>query len=51
MLGHYVSDEIFKLLEKQNKIYLAQRDGKLVIRGTEEPVAVVLKKRMIVFQN
>ena len=45
MLGHHVSDEIFKLLEKQNKIYLAQREGKLIIRENDEPiVAVVLKK-------
>jgi hypothetical protein len=45
MLGHHVSDEIFKLLEEHNKIHLAQREGKLVIREAEESVvAIVLKK-------
>ena len=45
MLGHHVSDEIFKLLEEHNKIHLAQREGKLVIQEAEESVvAIVLKK-------
>jgi hypothetical protein len=45
MLGHYVSDEIFTLLEKQNRIYLAQNEGKLVIQNTnEKAVALVIKK-------
>ena len=45
MLGHHVSDKIFKLLEEHNKIHLAQREGKLVIREAEESVvAIVLKK-------
>ena len=45
MLGHHVSDEIFKVLENQNKIYLAQREGKLVIRDhNEKAVALVIKK-------
>jgi hypothetical protein len=45
MLGHHVSDEIFKLLENQNRIFLAQREGKLVIQEKEDtPVAVIIKK-------
>jgi len=45
MLGHYVSDEIFTLLKKQNRIYLAQNEGKLVIQNTnEKAVALVIKK-------
>jgi hypothetical protein len=45
MLGHHVSDEVFNLLETQNKIYLAQHEGKLVIQETGDiPVAVILKK-------
>jgi hypothetical protein len=45
MLGHHVSDEVFNLLKTQNKIYLAQHEGKLTIKKVEEPaVAIVLKK-------
>jgi len=45
MLGHHVSDEVFNLLKTQNKIYLAQHEGKLAIKKVEEPaVAIVLKK-------
>jgi hypothetical protein len=45
MLGHHVSDEVFELLKTQNRIYLAQHEGKLTIKKVEEPaVAIVLKK-------
>jgi len=45
MLGHYVSDEFIRKLEKQDRIYLGQENGKLI--ETQEnlnPIVVLIKK-------
>jgi len=45
MLGHNVSDEFFKKIEIQNKVYLGQVDGKLVEANENiRPIAVLVKK-------
>jgi cell wall-associated NlpC family hydrolase len=46
MFGHNVSDEFFTHLEKSNKIYLGQKDGKLILsEDSNNVVAVIVKKK------
>jgi hypothetical protein len=45
MLGHNVPDEFFKDLEKENKLFLSQKEGKLILAdNTNKAVVLLLKK-------
>lgn len=45
MFGHNVSDEFFKKLETENKIYLGQSEGKLILSENENNVVAILIKK------
>ena len=45
MLGHNVPDEFFANLEKENKLFLSQKEGKLILKDiTNKAVVLLLKK-------
>jgi hypothetical protein len=45
MLGHNVPDEFFVNLEKENKLFLSQKEGKLILAdSTNKAVVLLLKK-------
>lgn len=45
MLGHNVPDEFFANLEKENKLFLSQKEGKLILaNSTNKAVVLLLKK-------
>lgn len=45
MLGHNLPDEIYKLLETSDKIYIGQEEGKPTVLNSEESsIAAILKK-------
>ena len=45
MLGHNVPDEFFANLEKENKLFLSQKEGKLILKdSTNKAVVLLLKK-------
>lgn len=45
MLGHNVPDEFFANLEKENKLFLSQKEGKLILADSNNKAVVLLLKK------